>query len=170
MERMIAAAELPSFTANSLQPVGCPVGCKRRRVPRVEKRILLPKFELANGGRWLAPLTCVGPSANKRAAAGATRPFTTAAHIRSVRYDFERPPKRLKKDRRRAGSDISLDASAPTYDAGRNRYLGTNHLPGGISRGPAANPRSLVHTEEGIRTVRLVRRRAPRRRRIGPPK
>ena len=43
-------------------------------------------------------------------------------------------------------------------------------MPGGVSRGPAANPRSLVHTEEGIRTVRLQRRRAPRRRRIGPPK
>ena len=50
----------------------------------------------------------------------------------------------------------------------RNRYVGTKHLPGGTSRGPAANPRSLVHTEEGIRTVRLQRRRAPPRRRIGP--
>ena len=74
-----------SFTANSLQPVGCPAGCKKRRVPRVERRILGPAFEAANGGRWLAPLACVGPNADKRAAAGATRPFTTAAHIRSVR-------------------------------------------------------------------------------------
>ena len=60
--------------------------------------------------------------------------------------------------------------SGTAHRLGRNRYVGTNHLPGGISRGPAANPRSLVHTEEGIRTVRLQRRRAPRRRRIGPPK
>ena len=60
--------------------------------------------------------------------------------------------------------------SGTAHRLGRNRYMGTNHLPGGISRGPAANPRSLVHTEEGIRTVRLVRRRAPRRRRVGPPK
>ena len=55
--------------------------------------------------------------------------------------------------------------SGTAHRIGRNRYLGTNHLPGGSSRGPAANPRSLVHTEEGIRTVRLQRRRAPRRRR-----
>ena len=109
---------------NALLPVGCPAGCAKRRMPR-ETRILRPAFEAANGGRWLAPLTCVGPNAAKRAAAGATRPFTTAAHIRSVRYDFERPPKRLKKERRRAGSNISLDASAPSYSAAEWEWLAT---------------------------------------------
>ena len=97
---------------NALLPVGCPAGCAKRRMPR-ETRILRPAFEAANGGRWLAALTCVGPNAAKRAAAGATRPFTTAAHIRSIRYDFERPPERVKKDRRgRHPANISLDENA----------------------------------------------------------
>ena len=95
-------------------------------MPR-ETRILRPAFEAANGGQWLAPLTCVGPNADKRAAAGATRPFTTAAHIRSIRYDFERPPERVKKDRRgRQPANISLDENEAEWD-----WLATSVYRGG---------------------------------------
>ena len=43
----------------------------------------MPRFDLsirAGAGVRGSLLTCVGPNAAKRAAAGATRPFTTAAH------------------------------------------------------------------------------------------
>ena len=96
--------------ANGTCPPGCPAPLMtwkhtpssayiqtlgRYNIPRFNSSVFVP----ANGGRWLAPLTCVGPNAAKRVAAGATRPFTTAAHIRSIRYDFERPPATVEADK-----------------------------------------------------------------------
>ncbi len=45
------------------------------------------KFTPSNNGAWLAPLTCVGGDN--------TGKFTTAAHIRSIRFDFEKSPKEV---------------------------------------------------------------------------
>ena len=110
--------------ANGTCPPGCPAPLMtwkhtpssayiqtlgRYNIPRFNSSVFVP----ANGGRWLAPLTCVGPNAAKRVAAGATRPFTTAAHIRSIRYDFERPPATVAADKEnRTHEDSSTENSA----------------------------------------------------------
>ena len=107
-ERLTCAGA--GVVANGTCPPGCPAPLMtwkhtpssayiqtlgRYNIPRFNSSVFVP----ANGGRWLAPLTCVGPNAAKRVAAGATRPFTTAAHIRSIRYDFERPPATVEADK-----------------------------------------------------------------------
>ena len=91
----------------------CPPGCPAPRItwkqtpssayvqtlgrdaqPSVDASVFVP----ARGGAWLAPLECRGPNAALRRAAGAAQPFPNAAHIRSIRYDFERPPETVAAD------------------------------------------------------------------------
>ena len=75
------ALDLPPFARERL-PAGLPVaGGKRIHVTRVA--VDASKFTPSNNGEWLAPLTVVimlFPSGK----------FATAAHIRSIRFDFEK--------------------------------------------------------------------------------
>ena len=63
--------------------------------PSVDASVFVP----ARGGAWLSPLACEGPNAAARRAAGAAQPFPNAAHIRSIRFDFERPPAKVAADK-----------------------------------------------------------------------
>ena len=68
----------------------CPPGCRLRGGKRIHvTRVAVDasKFTPSNNGEWLAPLTCIGGNT--------TGKFTTAAHIRSIRFD-------LKNRRRRS--------------------------------------------------------------------
>ena len=77
-------------TSLHLQENACPPGCRLRGGKRIHvTRVPVDsaKFTPSNNGEWLAPLTCVGGNN--------TGKFTTAAHIRSIRFDFEKSPKEV---------------------------------------------------------------------------
>ena len=125
-----AAGADPSYVFTGGAPRACPPGC-RGKPPRGKQLhwsrapVAAASFVPTRGGAWLVALACVGPNATARAAAGvsAARPFATAAHIRSARFDFERPPAAVARDRpqrlRREGYfNESLPTNAhPRYDA-----------------------------------------------------
>ena len=77
-------------TSLHLQENACPPGCRLRGGKRIHvTRVPVDsaKFTPSNNGEWLAPLTCVGN--------GTSGKFATAAHIRSIRFDFEKSPKEV---------------------------------------------------------------------------
>ncbi len=140
-ERLTCAGA--GVVANGTCPPGCPAPLMtwkhtpssayiqtlgRYNMPRFDSSVFVP----ARGGAWLAALTCVGPNAAKRAAAGATRPFTTAAHIRSIRYDFERPPATVAADKENRTHDSP--SLAEDSAAGWTRLAGQVQTRGQISR------------------------------------
>jgi hypothetical protein len=127
-----AAGADPSYVFTGGAPRACPPGC-RGKPPR-GKQLLWSRAPVAaasfvptRGGAWLAALACVGPNATARAAAGvsAARPFATAAHIRSARFDFERPPagRRARPPRTSAAGGllrrVAADERAPAVRRGR---------------------------------------------------
>ena len=62
-------------------------GCGGQAYSCYSRAVDASKFTPSNNGEWLAPLTCVGGDN--------TGKFTTAAHIRSIRFDFEKSPKEV---------------------------------------------------------------------------
>ena len=135
-ERLTCAGA--GVVANGTCPPGCPAPLMtwkqtpssayvqtlgRYANPSVDASVFAP----ARGGAWFAALTCVGPNAAKRAAAGATRPFTTAAHIRSIRYDFERPPATVAADMENRAHDSPSAGLAEDSAAGWARLAKQVH-------------------------------------------
>ena len=82
------------------QENACPPGCRLRggkRVHITKVQVDSAKFTPSNNGTWLAPLTCIGGDN--------TGKFTTAAHIRSIRFDFEKSPKEVMTRTRQKPED-----------------------------------------------------------------
>ena len=120
--------------STSLQGKGrenaCPPGCrlgggKRVHVTRVA--VDASKFTPSNDGNWLAPLTCVGGNT--------TGKFTTAAHIRSIRFDFEKSPKEVRTRARTHPDDRENDTMSSymgrddghmLYDVDEWRFLASH--------------------------------------------
>ena len=90
--------------------------------PSVDSTVLAP----ARGGAWLAPLECRGPNSAARQAAGAAHPFPNAAHIRSIRYDFERPPETVAADM------VNRTHDSPTAGLAENSAAGWARLAGQV--------------------------------------
>ena len=91
--------------------------------PSVDASVFVP----ARSGAWLAPLRCRGPNSAARQAAGAAHPFPNAAHIRSIRYDFERPPATVAADKENRTHDSPTAGLAENSAAGWARLAKQAH-------------------------------------------
>ena len=97
-----------------------PRSAKRRSAAPVDASVFAPAREYA----WLSPLECRGPNAAARRAAGAAQPFPNAVHIRSIRYDFERPPATVAADMENRAHDSPSAGLAEDSAAGWARLAG----------------------------------------------
>ena len=116
--------------------VGLPAPRKRRRCAATGVAPPLAEaLSPVDGGAWFARLTCVGPRAAARAAAGAGVPFAAGAHIRSIRFNFERPPERVRTDVAPRGTVLAKGAPVsddPAYSAAEWRSLAGRVLRAGL--------------------------------------
>ena len=92
------------------------------------------KFTPSNNGTWLAPLTCIGGDN--------TGKFRTAAHIRSIRFDFEKSPKEVLQRTRQKPEDQENDTMSSymgrddghlLYDVDEWRFLASHVSDGTVS-------------------------------------
>jgi hypothetical protein len=123
-------------TSLHLQENACPPGCRLRGGKRIHvTRVPVDsaKFTPSNNGEWLAPLTCVGGNN--------TGKFTTAAHIRSIRFDFEKSPKEVLTRARTHPDDRENDTMSSymgrddghmLYDVDEWRFLAKHVSDGNI--------------------------------------
>jgi len=136
------------------QENACPPGCGLRggkRIHVTRMPVDSAKFTPSNNGAWLAPLTCVGGDN--------TGKFTTAAHIRSIRFDFEKSPKEVLTRARTHPDDRENDTMSSykgrddghmLYDVDEWRFL-ANHIRDGVNNIYIASDNAPARDELAMR-------------------
>jgi len=113
-----------------LRPPECPEDCVRGKKQFDWRTALKP----VDKGAWLINYTCAGPNLEGRRG-GDRRPFEVAVHVRSLRFDFERPPASIERDR---GLRFEAVQTNPK-------------LRGKISRGRRVDPNRLFNDSAPVR-------------------